>query len=422
MNKIYIGLLGLGTVGKGFINTLEMNKEQIKQELGKELIVKTVLVNNLDKKRDIDTSNYKVTDNINEILEDDNIDIVVELLGGLSPAFEYIKSSLLKNKHVVTANKAVVASFSKELYDICCKSNATFKFEASIGGGIPIINTIKENLSSNKINKLMGILNGTTNFILTNMTENNMSFKEALRLAQEKGFAEADPTSDLMGEDAVYKLSILSNTAFGKCINPKDIPSQGIKKINQEDIKYAEELGYNIKLLAIGDNTESELELSVEPTFIRKSHPLSSVKNEFNALFIEGNSTGEIMLYGKGAGGMATGSSVLSDVINISKYMKKDVLLTNKEAKLNAETNKKHRYYIRLEVVDKAGVLGKIADSFGRENVSIESVVQKNAEKCTVPLIFITHNTVKSALMKSISEIKHYDSVVGVQNIIRILN
>jgi homoserine dehydrogenase len=401
MNKIYIGLLGLGTVGKGFINTLEMNKEKIKQELGKELIVKTVLVNNLNKKRDIDTSNYKITDNINEILEDDNIDIVVELLGGLSPAFEYIKLSLLKNKHVVTANKAVVSSFSKEIYDICCKSNATFKFEASIGGGIPIINTIKENLSSNKI---------------------NMSFEEALHLAQEKGFAEADPTSDLMGEDAVYKLSILSNTAFGKCINPRDIPSQGIKKINQEDIKYAEELGYNIKLLAIGDNTESELELSVEPTFIRKNHPLSSVKNEFNALFIEGNSTGEIMLYGKGAGGMATGSSVLSDVINISKYMKKDILLTNKEGKLSAETNKKHRYYIRLEVVDKAGVLGKIAESFGRENVSIESVVQKNAEECTVPLIFITHNTIKSALMKAISEIKHFDFVVGVQNIIRILN
>lgn len=422
MEKIYIGLLGLGTVGTGFLKTLEMNQDKIQKELGKELVVKRILVNNVDKKRDIDVANYDLTNKFDDILYDKDIKIIVELLGGLSPAYEYIKKSLLKDKNVVTANKAVVATYSKDLYDICCRSNASLKFEASVGGGIPIINTIKDNLSSNKIERIMGIINGTTNFILTQMAEHKMDFDDVVKIAQDKGYAESDPTSDLEGEDAVYKLSILSNIVFGKNVSPSDISSQGIKKINQEDIKYASELGYNIKLLAIGDNTKSELELSVEPAFIKKNHPLSSVKNEFNALFIEGNSVGEIMLYGKGAGGMATGSAVLSDVIKICSLTGKEVLLTNTKGKIISSASREHRYYVRFEVVDKAGVLGKIADSFGKENVSIESVVQKNVEKSTVPLIFITHNTTRDSLMKSIDKTKNFETVLGIENIIRILD
>ncbi|MDW7667185.1 MAG: homoserine dehydrogenase [Bacillota bacterium] len=422
MNKINIGLLGLGTVGTGFVKTLNLNKEKIFKDLGKEIIIKKILVGNLNKKRNIDTSTYEMTDNFEDILVDEDIDIVVELLGGLSPSFEYIEKSLLKGKNVVTANKAVVATYSQELYKACGRSNSILKFEASVGGGIPIINTIKDNLVSNKIDEIMGIINGTTNFILTQMTEHNMDFKKAVVLAQEKGFAEADPSSDLEGEDAVYKLSILSNIAFEKSVSPKDIPSEGIKKINQEDIKYAEELGYNIKLLAIGDNSKEELELSVEPTFIKKSHPLSSVKNEFNGVFLRGNSIGEVMLYGKGSGGMATGSAVLSDVINIAKNNCNTNLLTDNKVEILTSSNIKHRYYIRLEVVDKAGVLGQIAQYFGDENVSIESVVQKNANGDTVPLIFITHETPKDNLIRSISKIKKFESVIGVENIIRILN
>ncbi len=422
MDKINIGLLGLGTVGIGFVKTLNLNKEKIIKDIGKELVIKKILVSNLSKKRDIDTSIYEMTDNFEDILDDKDIDVVVELIGGLSPSFEFIEKSLLKGKNVVTANKAVVATYSKELYKACESSNSILKFEASVGGGIPIINTIRDNLASNKIDEIMGIINGTTNFILTQMTENNMDFEKAVIIAQEKGFAEADPTSDLEGEDAVFKLSILSNIAFEKSVSPKDIPSKGIKKINQEDIKYAEELGYNIKLLAIGDNSKGELELSVEPTFIRKSHPLSSVKNEFNGVFLKGNSIGEVMLYGKGSGGMATGSAVLSDIINIVKSNCRENLLTNNKVEILSSSSIKHRYYVRLEVVDKAGVLGQIAQHFGDENVSIESVVQKSANGDTVPLIFITHETPKVNLIRAVSKIKKFKSVIGVENIIRILN
>jgi len=422
MEKIYIGLLGLGNVGSGFIKTLNLNKEKISKNLGKELIIKKVLVGNLQKQRNIDVSNFQLTNKFEDILNDDDIDVVVELLGGLSPAFEYIEKSIMKGKNVVTANKAVVSTYSKELYETCSKGNSALKFEASVGGGIPIINTITGNLSSNKITKVMGIINGTTNFILTQMKENKMDFQEAVKLAQKKGYAEADPTSDLEGEDAVYKLSIISNIAFGKRINPKDIPCRGINNINQEDIKYAEELGYVIKLLAIGDNSKENLELSVEPTFISEDHPLASVKNEFNSIFVEGNSLGEVMMYGKGAGAMPTGSAVLTDLINIYKCNSKENLLSNKIGKISSSCNSKHRYYIRLEVVDTSGVLGQIAGYFGDQNISIESVVQKNSYGKTVPLIFLTHETSKENLIEASKKIESFESVIGIENIIRILN
>ncbi|MFO7887154.1 MAG: homoserine dehydrogenase [Eubacteriales bacterium] len=422
MEKIHIGLLGLGTVGSGFIKTLNLNKEKISKTLGKELIIKKVLVGNLNKQRSVDVSNFQLTNKFEDILNDDDIDVVVELLGGLSPAFDYIKKSILKGKNVVTANKAVVATYSKELYETCSKVNSALKFEASVGGGIPIINTINDNLASNKIDKVMGIINGTTNFILTQMKENEMDFQEAVKLAQEKGYAEADPTSDLEGEDAVYKLSIISNIAFGKRVNPKDIPCSGIKNINQEDIKYAEELGYVIKLLAIGDNSKENLELSVEPTFISENHPLASVKNEFNSIFVEGNSLGEVMMYGKGAGGMPTGSAVLTDLINIYKCNSTENLLSNTIGEISSSSSLKHRYYIRLEVVDTSGVLGQIAGYFGDQNISIESVVQKSSYGKTVPLIFLTHETSKEDLMKAAENIEDFKSVIGIENIIRILN
>jgi len=417
-----VGLLGLGNVGMGFCNTLEKNKDKISSYLDKEIVVKKILVNNISKSRNINTDNFDLTDNFKDIITDDSIDIVVEVLGSLEPSFSYIKEALIKGKKVVTANKAVVATYSKELSDICSKYNGVLLFEGSVGGGIPIINTLTTNLVSNKINKLIGIINGTTNFILTQMTDNQMEFDEALKLAQDKGYAEADPTSDLEGEDAAFKLSILSNVAFKKKISPDRIPTEGIKKISQKDIKYASELGYIIKLLAIGINDDKNLELTVHPALIKKEHPLASVKNEFNALFVEGNSVGEVMLYGKGAGSMPTGSAVLGDVINILKFDTTENSLTNINHNGDLETIGENQFYVRFEVYDKPGVLGKVALCFGKYNVSIESVVQRARGEETAPLIFITHDAKRKDIDNALAEIRSYKNIKSVESILRVEN
>jgi homoserine dehydrogenase len=422
LDKIYVGLLGLGNVGTGFYNTLEMNRSKISSYLNKEIIVKKVLVNDINKKRDLDFEGLVLTDNFDEIIEDSEIEIIVEVLGGLEPSFSYIKKSLIKGKKVVTANKAVVATYSKELSEICSKYKGTLRYEGSVGGGIPIINTLTTNLVSNEIKKMIGIINGTTNFILTQMTDNQMEFDQALKLAQERGYAEADPTSDLEGEDAAFKLSILSDVAFNKKISPDKIPTEGIKKISQKDIQYASELGYIIKLLAIGINNEDQLELTVHPALIKKDHPLASVKNEFNALFVEGNSVGEVMMYGKGAGSMPTGSAVLGDVINIIKFDLDANCLTDKNHGHNLDTIGENQFYVRLEVYDKPGVLGKVALCFGKYNVSIESVVQRARGDETAPLIFITHDARRKDIDKALEEIKSYKSIKSVESILRVEN
>lgn len=422
MEKVNIGLLGLGNVGIGFYKTLEKNYEKISSYLNKEIVVKKILVNDINKIRDINTDKMSLTNNFDDIVNDDSIDIIVEVLGGLEPSFSYIKEALIKGKKVVTANKAVVATYSKELSKICSQHNGVLRFEGSVGGGIPIINTLTTNLVSNEVSKLIGIINGTTNFILTQMTDNQMEFDEALKLAQDKGYAEADPTSDLEGEDAAFKLSILSDIAFNKKISPDIIPTEGIKKISQKDIQYASELGYLIKLLAIGINSENKLELTVHPALIKKEHPLSSVKNEFNALFIEGNSVGEVMLYGKGAGSMPTGSAVLGDVINILKFDSQENSLKDNNCNAELETIGKNQFYIRLEVYDKPGVLGQVALCFGKYNVSIESVVQRARGEETAPLIFITHDAKRKDIDLALEEIRNYENIKSIESILRVEN
>jgi len=422
MDKVYVGLLGFGNVGRGFYKTLEMNRSKISSYLNKEVIIKKVLVRDLNKNRDLNTENLIFTNNFKEIIEDKSIDIIVEVLGGLEPSFSYIKKSLIKGKKVVTANKAVVATYSKELSEVCSKYNSTLRFEGSVGGGIPIINTLTNNLVSNEITKMIGIINGTTNFILTQMTDNQMEFDEALKLAQKRGYAEADPTSDLEGEDAAFKLSILSDIAFNKKISPDKIPTEGIKKISQKDIQYASELGYIIKLLAIGINSKDQLELTVHPALIKKDHPLASVKNEFNALFAEGNSVGEVMMYGKGAGSMPTGSAVLGDVVNIIKFDLDTNCLINKNHDHNLDTIGENQFYVRLEVYDKPGVLGKVAICFGKYNVSIKSVVQRARGEETAPLIFITHDAKRKDIDKALNEIRGYENIKSVESILRVEN
>ena len=431
LKQVKLGILGMGTVSSGLINIMDLNKTKVHEAIRRELIVTKVLVKNLDKKRSIDLPTEVYTKDAYEVING-NTDIIVELIGGLNPAYQYIKAALKNKKHVVTANKALIAAHGEELEILAEENRVKLMYEASVGGGIPILNTIRDNLSANEFESVFGILNGTTNYILTQMTENDLDYDQAVKEAQRLGFAEADPSSDVGGDDAAYKLSILSSLAFGQRINISDIPKEGITKISKEDIEYAKELGYNIKLLAAGIKKGNEIELSVHPAFIPASHPLSTVKNEFNAVYLRGNAVGELLLYGKGAGSLPTGSAVLGDIIHIVKNPYSSAAGCNagagadhgKKENNSAVSNKGFKqYYINMEVIDKPGVLGSIASIFGKNNVSLASVVQrqKNGNN-TVPLVFITHGSERKNIDAALKETKEFEFVTELTSIIIVEN
>jgi homoserine dehydrogenase len=426
MNNIKIAILGLGNVGSGVWKILNKNQRKVDSYLGRSIDVKKVLVNNASKKRDIDIPANILTEDFSEILENEDIQVVVELIGGLEPAYSYIKAALKNKKHVVTANKAVIATYGKELRELADENEVEIRYEASVGGGIPIINTLIQSLSANKFDEIIGIVNGTTNYILTQMTAEGMDFDEALKLAQEKGFAESDPTSDIEGEDAAFKLSILSYIAFGIEVSPQEIPREGITRISKEDIEYAKQLGYIIKLLATARKNEKTFEFHVHPVLLKKDHPLSSVNNEFNALFVKGNAVGELMLYGKGAGSMPTGSAVLGDIMEIGKRIseKPSVSHVNKneyKSSLISVGEGLSEYYIRFQAKDQPGVLGNIATIMGQYGISLKSVVQRgNPGEKLVPLVFITHEVSRKNLDSALEKIKASDAIDEVASIIKV--
>ena len=382
-------------------------------------------MNNLYKNINVNLLREVYTRDPYEVINGD-ADIIVELIGGINPAYEYIKAALNNKKHVVTANKALIAEHGEEFELLAEKNKVKLMYEASGGGGIPIINTIRDNLSTNEFESVFGILNGTTNFILTQMTDNGLDYDQAVKEAQRLGFAEADPSSDVDGNDAAYKLSILSSLAFGQKVHVKDIPKEGITKISKEDILYAKELGYNIKLLAAGIKKGNEIELSVHPAFIPACHPLSTVKNEYKAVYLKGIAVGELLFYGKGAGSLPTGNAVLEDIIHIVKNAdSKAVDIADKPAcdkdknKLVVSNKGYKQYYLNMEVIDKPGVLGGIATIFGKNNVSLASVVQrqKNGNN-TVPLVFITHAAERKNIDAALEKIKELEFVTELTSII----
>jgi homoserine dehydrogenase len=426
MKDINIGLLGLGNIGKGVYRILEINDDLITHHIGGNLKIKKILVRDINKKRDIDVPYNILTQNAQEIIEDPQINMIVEVLGGINPPYEYIKKSLQNKKHVVTANKAVIATHGEELRKIAKENGVELRYEASVGGGIPIINTLTQSLAANQIDEMVGIINGTTNYILTQMTEYGMEFDDALKLAQEKGYAEADPTSDIEGEDVAFKLSILISTSFGIQIPPENIPREGITKISKQDIEYASHLGYKIKLFATAKKQGNDFEFHVNPTLVPAHHPLASVSNEFNALFVRGNAVGELMLYGKGAGSMPTGSAVVGDIMEISKIMdtnyKCGAPIAGDQNTLNMIGEGSSQYYLHIHVIDKPGVLGKIAATFGKYGISLESVVQRTRGEDSVPLVFITHEVKRTSLNQALEEIKADETVKGIASILRVEN
>lgn len=428
MKKVKVALLGLGNVGRGVWKILKENEEEIMKRSGCKVEVGKILVRNKSKDRGIDVPDELVTTDFNEILKDDSIKIVVEVMGGIEPAREYILESMTKKKHVVTANKMLLATDGDTLYQKADKEGVMLNYEASVAGGIPIIQAINESLTANKIEELYGIVNGTTNFILSKMELEGSKFEDVLKEAQEKGYAEADSTSDIEGFDAQYKLAILSSLAFGTKVDSDKVYREGITKVTDEDMKYAKSFGRVIKLLAIAKDINGKLELRVHPTMIPETHPLANVYDSFNAVFVKGNAVGDLMFYGRGAGDLPTGSAVVADIISI---IRSDVDTDNSTKVVKNNLWKKEvmpvekiesKYYIRATVADEAGVLSDISSVFGKYRVSLRSVIQKEVFKneSKVTLVLVTHKCTEEQLKNSIDDLKNLKAVNSIDNVIRI--
>lgn len=419
---INIGILGMGTIGTGVVEVINENAERIYQRTGERLKIKRILVRDLKKKRAVNI-NHLLTNDPEEILRDDEIDIVVELMGGLQPACNYIKRAMENGKHVVTANKEVISKCGRDLFEVAKQKGVNLLFEASVGGGIPIIRPLKQCLAANEINEIIGIINGTTNYILTEMTENKMDFYEVLKKAQELGYAESDPSADIEGMDAARKLAILSSIAFNTRIIPEDIYTEGISKIKPVDILYADELGFKIKLLALARKHEQGIEARVSPVLLPKRHPLSSVMGVFNAIMVKGFPVGEVMFYGMGAGKEATSSAVVADIVDaVRNRSNKNITLCTcfADEKVIPAEQTESRFFIRMLVDDKPGVLAKIAGAVGDNNISIRSVIQKNRYNGTAEIVLITHRALEKNISSAVAEIIRFEEIKDICNIIRV--
>ena len=427
MKKVKIALLGLGNVGRGVWMILNSNKEEIMKRCGYEVEVAKVLVRDKNKPRGVEIPNELVTTDFNDILNDDSIKIVIEVMGGIEPARDYMIKCMDKKKHIVTANKMLLATGGDELFEKADEKGIMFNYEASVAGGIPIIKGIDESLTANKIETLYGIVNGTTNYILGKMELEDADFSDALKEAQEKGYAEADPTSDIEGFDAQYKLAILASLAFGSKIDVKNVYREGITKIEAVDMKYAKEFKMGIKLLAIAKEINGKIELRVHPTMIPKKHPLANVYDSYNAVFIKGNAVGDVMFYGRGAGDLPTGSAVVSDIVsivrsNVDTENPNPVVKNNLwEREILDMGDVQSKFYIRATVLDESGVLGEITAILGRHNVSLRSVIQKGDEEDgQVTIVLVTHSQNEAQINSAIKEISDLKSVDKIDNIIRI--
>ncbi|MDD2586317.1 MAG: homoserine dehydrogenase [Syntrophomonadaceae bacterium] len=423
---IKVGLLGCGTVGSGVVKLLGQNANTIANRTGDEIVLKRVLERNADKCLQLGVDASMITGDINDIVNDKDIDIVVELIGGIEPAFSFIIQAMKSGKHVVTANKDLIAVKGAELFATARENNVDFYFEASVAGGIPIIYPLKQSLAGNEIKEVIGILNGTTNYILTKMTKDGQDFDSVLAEAQKLGYAEADPTSDVGGFDAARKIAILASIAFNSRVTLDDVYVEGITSITSQDIKYADELGYVIKLLAITKQDEKgQIQARVHPAFLPANHPLAGVNDVFNAVFVVGDAVGEIMHYGRGAGMMPTGSAVVGDIIEISRNILHNISIrvgcTCYENKKILDINElSAKFYIRMTVKDRPGVLAGIAGVFGNNNVSIASVLQKTTESDRAELILITHKVQEKDLKDSLTVLKGMSIVGKIDNVIRL--
>ena len=429
MKKINIALLGFGTVGSGVAETVKRNNEMMKDELNCELTITHVLVRHLEKYKNMDIlQGVDVTDSFDHILEDPDVGIVVEVMGGIHPAKEYIFDALKHQKNVVSANKDLVALFGPEIMDIAVKNKVNFSCEASVGGGIPILRPLHDSLAANEIESIVGIVNGTTNFILSSMDEEGMSYSDALRVAQKKGYAEADPTNDVCGYDAARKLAILASIGFRANVTFDDVLVEGIEKISQKDVQYASEMGYTIKLLAVGTRQENGIALNVYPAFVPRTHPLASVKGSYNAIYVVGNIVDDVMFYGRGAGSLPTASAVMADVISTAKHIMNHstgtgmMLTETKRIPFYSSLKLKNSYYFRLIVDDVTGVLSQIAAAYADNDISIKEVVQKSRIEDAAELMIITQDTPRENIIHVEKALQVLPCMRQVANIVRVMD
>lgn len=416
MKKIVIGLIGFGTVGTGVVKILKKNGSMLRQRLGVPIKLKKIADLDITTDRGIPIDKDVLTTDAQKILNDPEINIVIELIGGIEPAKNFIFQAIANRKHVVTANKALLSEYGYEIFDAAAKKGVDVAFEASVAGGVPIIRTLQEGFASDRILGLFGILNGTSNYILSRMTEEDIDFKDVLKDAQTKGYAEADPTFDVEGIDTAHKLSVLISLAFGRKVDMKRIYTEGISQITPLDIEFVRELGYKIKLLAICRGNEKQVDARVHPTLIPEDHLLSQVNDTFNAIFLQGEDVGPTMFYGTGAGMLPTGSAVVADIIGLGRSIVKGVsnrvsLFPEfrkplKTVKIKPIREIQTRYYLRFAAVDKPGVLSKISGILGRNHISIHSVVQKGRRKRkgSVPIFMLTHEAKESNLLKAMKQ------------------
>lgn len=423
MKKAGVAILGLGVVGGGTYQILTEKKEYFKKTQGVDLTVECVLEKNIERALSLGIDKEKIANSIEEVVSNPNVDIVVEVIGGTGVAKTFVMKALMSGKTVVTSNKELFAKHWPELEKEAKKMNAGLFFEASCVGGVPIIRTLQEGMQANKILSIKGIINGTTNYILTKMANEGSSYEEALKEAQRLGYAEFNPTADVEGFDATYKLSILSSLAFNKKICIENVYREGITGVDKEDIAYGKEMGYTLKLLGIGKDTEKGVEVRVHPTFVKNDDPLAVVNDSFNAVHLVGDAVGEIMLYGRGAGALPTGSAIVSDVIFAAKHDQYFYANFENNAKGNKETKFVNdfisKYYIRLSVNDTAGVLSKISGVFAKNNVSISEVKQVSYEDGKAQIIIITHLCGESLVKKTLSKLQLLEEVFEIKGTIR---
>ena len=419
-----IALLGMGTVGGGVYEIIEKQKEEMPFKIGAALEVVKVLVRNKAKYADRIPAE-QLTDVWEDVIGDDSIDIVVEVMGGIEPARTYIKAALEKGKHVVTANKDLMAMHGHELLELAGEHHCDLLFEAAVAGGIPIIRPLKQCLAGNNITEIMGIINGTTNFILTKMKEDGMDFGEALQLATDLGYAEADPTADIEGYDAGRKLAIMASIAFHTSVTFDDVFTEGITKITAKDMRYAKEMGCSIKLLGIAKNTETGIEVKVHPTMIPENHPLAAVNDSFNAVFVHGDAVDDAMFYGRGAGALPTGSAVVGDIMDVARNM-----LFHCNGRIGCSCYKNlpikqigdttSRYYIRMRLEDRAGTLAAMAGVFAENDASIAILLQKETIENDAEIVVVTHEVAEKKFMDAIKKFSSMEMVKEISSIIRV--
>ncbi len=424
ISRVNVGILGGGNVGGALVELIERDRAEIAKRTGIELVVTAVAVRSLSKQRPFEIDAALLTTAAAQIVEDPEVDLVVEVLGGIEPARSLISSALRHGKAVVTANKELLANVGHELFAISDETERDLLFEAAVAGGIPIIRPLRESLVGERISTVMGIVNGTTNYILTQMTDHSVSYRDALSQAQDLGFAERDPTADVEGYDAGAKAAIMASIAFGSKVVAGDVFHEGISNITLADIEYAAHMGYRIKLLAICERFDDDsVAVRVHPTMVPVAHPLASVAGSYNAVFIEGDAVGQLMFYGRGAGGYPTASAVLGDVIDAASNLGKGAhgsIGTFAPCRIRTIDEMQSAFYVNLVVSDEPGVLGSVAQIFGENAVSIRSMEQDPVDG-GARLVFITHAASESSLRKTLKTLGALDTVASINSVLRVI-